>query len=289
MKMRKNFSLPMQWKIFRMKWHFRKRVGYWPNIARPRSFNEKIQHRKYYWHDELFTRLADKYAVRTYVADKVGERYLVPLIAVLDDPSEVDFDAYGENYVLKLTHDSGGVFICKNNGINRAKTMRRMRRKFKRNMGLRRNEGWYAPIKPVVMVEQLLQDEHGNIPSDYKIHVFNSGGKRHCMLQVDYDRFNGHHRSFYDTEGKLLPFSQNKKSQNQELDPPKNLAEMYDLAAKLAGDIDYVRVDMYNIDGNIYFGELTFSHAGGFGPFTPVSYDFEVGKWWEINSPYLQN
>lgn len=278
----------MKWQILRMKWRFRKRLGYWPNLENPRSFNEKIQHRKFYWFNPQCTQCADKYAVRDYVKQRVGDQYLVPLIAVHERVSDLDFDAYGSDYVIKLTHDSGGVFLCRGGSINRARVLRKLNRKIKRNMGVRRNETWYTPIKPKIMVESLLQDANGDVPKDYKIHVFNREEETRCILHVDYDRFEGHHRSFYNEKGELLRFSQNKASKFVELDKPENFELMFELAKKLAEGFDYARVDLYNLDGKIYFGEMTFAHAAGFGRFQPDSYDFEIGELWKIESPYVK-
>ena len=286
--MDKQFSLSMKWKIFLMQWRFRKRLGYWPNLENPQSFNEKIQHRKFYWHNPSFSEYADKYAVRAYVKATIGEEYLVPLIAVHHSVSELDFDAYGPNYVIKLTHDSGGVFLCKNGKINRAKVLRRLKRKFKRNMGIKRNETWYTPIKPKIIVEALLQDKSGNVPEDFKIHVFNKPGEApRCFLQVDYQRFSNKHRSLYSESGELLPFSLKVVNKFVELDQPKNLSKMFELAKKLSQGLDYSRIDLYNIEGKIYFGEMTFAHAGGFGRFTPDEYDFKIGEWWQLESPFI--
>lgn len=269
-----------------MKWRFLKRLGYWPDIETPRSFNEKIQHRKFYWFNPRFTDYADKYAVRAYVEQTIGKEYLVPLIAAHNTCDELDFDAYGSDYVIKLTHDSGGVFICRNGNINKSRVIRKLKRKIRRNMGLRRSEAWYTAIKPKIIVESLLLDKHSELPNDYKIHVFNRDDEPRCFLQVDYDRFSGHHRSMYSESGELLPFSQNKASRFIELEKPANFAKMFELAKKLTVGLDYTRVDLYNLDGEIYFGEMTFAHAAGFGRFTPDHFDFDIGSWWQLDSPF---
>ena len=205
---------------------FYKKHGYWPNIRQPKTFNEKIQYRKFFQKHVLFQTCSDKYAVR--------------------------------EYVTKLAENSGE----------------------------KRNEPWYSQIQPKVLVEQLLVAQDGKLPEDYKFHVFNSLGGQKFFLQVDYDRQTKHSRCIYDELGQVTDISLSKPSNQQPLPQIKNYTKMVELALKLAEPFDYVRVDLYNLDGHIYFGELTFAHGSGFRKFTPQKYDKEWGDLWELSASF---
>lgn len=274
------------WRLFTTSIRFYKKHGYWPNIRQPKTFNEKIQYRKFFQQHELFQICSDKFAVRDYVTSTIGDEFLVPLIAELDAPEQLDFDSYGDNFVVKANHDSGSVFLCRDGQFDAQKIIKRLNKKLAVNSGAKRNEPWYSKIQPKIMVEQLLITQAGKLPEDYKFHVFNGLAGQTFFLQVDYDRHSGHSRCIYDEQGQITDISLNKQSNQKPLPEIKNYQKMVDLALQLSLPFDYVRVDLYNLDGNIYFGELTFAHGSGFRKFTPQKYDREWGDLWHLDTHF---
>ncbi|MCU4674238.1 hypothetical protein N7931_01215 [Catenovulum sp. 2E275] len=274
-------SLYKRWRIFKTQCRFLKKHKYWPNIAHPKTFSEKIQHRKFFGNQPLYSICADKFAVREYVKTKVGEQYLVPLIDVVEQPEQLNYQQYGDQFVIKTTHDSGGVYIYRNGQFDKNNVIGRIKKSLLKDTGILRDEPWYSAIKPKIMVESLLQTSSGELPSDYKFHMFNQGDDIEFFLQVDYDRDGDHHRSIYDSAKQLINLSIKTKSKNKPLAKLDNYDEMVWVAKQLAADFDYVRVDLYNFDGKIYFGELTFAHGSGFRRFKPAHYDKEWGQLWK--------
>lgn len=273
-----------QYRLLKTKLRFLKKLGYWPNIRSPSTFNEKIQHRKFYSQDSRYSLCSDKYAVRDYVAQRIKRNILIPLLDVVDKPNQLDFKSYGNNFVVKASHDSGSVHICKDGNYDTKAITQKIDRALKIDNGIKRDEYWYSQIQPKVIVEALLRHKDGRLPEDYKFHVFTQDEHQHVVVQVDYNREQGHHRTFYTPSGEILPFEIDKKSFGTELKTPEHFNEMIQIAKQLGGEFDYVRVDLYNIDGEIYFGELTFAHGSGFRRFKPASYDKTFGDYWRIQS-----
>lgn len=269
------------WQLFKTQIRCYKKLGYWPNIRQPQTFNEKIQHRKFYDSpNPLFSVCADKFRVRQYVAEKIGEQYLIPLLDVVETPEALNLKAYGERFVVKTTHDSGGVFICQRDQVNKVSLCKKLHKHLSRDAGKRRNEYWYSAIKPKIIVEQCLTDENGRLPEDYKFHIFNKGNQKTFYLQVDYDRHEQHKRSIYDANGQLTQIGLKKPVYTKPLANIQNYSKMVELAEKLAAEFSYVRVDLYNLNGQIYFGELTFGHGSGFERFSKKEFDQQWGQLW---------
>ncbi len=278
----KPYSLKKKVRMLKTAFRCHKKLGYWPDFIDPKTYNEKIHYRKFSGEHTLFAECSDKFAVRKYVEKKVGSQYLIPLIDHVKFPEELKFEDYGENFVVKANHDSGGVYLCKNGNFDAQKIRRKLNKKLKIDNGIKRDEPWYSDIKPSIIVEGLLLHKNGDLPADFKFHVFNRPDRPKVILQVDYGRFSNHSRTFYDEFGEVLPFSQRKKNHFTPLDKPSNLSEMVEVSKKLAEDFDYVRVDLYNVEGEIFFGELTFAHSSGFGRFIPDKYDRVLGDYWPL-------
>lgn len=261
------------------------RMGYFPRLNNPRSFNEKVQYRKLYQNNPNFVICSDKYEVRDFVANRIGEEFLIPLMYVGDDITEEYLNSLNTGYVVKTTHDSGGVSIVRaGEKPNYRDIVSRTRESLKRDFGKLVHESWYSDIKPKVIIEQMLQDGNGNPPSDFKFHVFNQkDGSDLIFLAIDYDRFTDRQsRSFYNEKGELLPFGSEFKNKCKPLGNVKNLSQMFSLARELSKGFDYVRVDLYNVDGQIFFGELTFAPGSGYTLFTERKYDFDFGNHWQL-------
>lgn len=258
-------------------------VGYLPNLQAPKTFNEKIQHRKINGQSPLFSICADKYAVRQYVKETVGEQFLIPILHHSDTLSESDFKTIDCDAVVKATHDSGKVyFISPSDPSNHSQITKNINKSLTFDFGRLNDEPWYSKIPPSVIIEKKLITLSGEIPPDFKFHVFESNGITEVIIQIDFDRFINHSRTFYDTQGNKLPISNKYKNNHREFPSDVDLPKMTAIAKKLANGFGYVRVDLYNVDGAIYFGELTFAHESGYGAFSDNNVDLQWGNKWGV-------
>ena len=261
-----------------VRWMYLFEVGKFPNLAYPQTYNEKIQWLKLNDVHHDYTRMVDKYAVKEYVRERIGKKYIIPTIAVWDSFDEIDFTSLPNQFVLKTTHDSGGVAIVKDKStMNVAEIRRKIEKSLSHNYFYDSREYPYRNVKPRIIAEKYMVDESGTELKDYKIFCFNGKPK---VIQVDYDRFVEHKRNMYDTDWKRLPFTLKYPTDwNREFKRPKNLDLMLELASELSAGIPHLRVDLYNINGDIYFGELTFFHGSGHEKFTPEEWNVTLGNW----------
>ena len=268
-------------KKIRMFLKFVLRQGYIPNFINPRSFNEKIFGIKLDPSSVRFSYYADKFMVREYVKNKIGEKYLIPIIYVSDCANAELISKLRPNFILKANHDSGNVYVIKEGqSYDFEKIAKLINKSLQVDYGKLYDEPWYSCIKPKVIAEKLLVKSDGTQPEDFKFHVFNSNK---VILQVDYERFNDHSRTFYNEYGDLLPYSLKYKNKLKPLTLSKDsLNEMVCLARTLSMGFSYVRIDFYNVDGNIFFGEMTFAHESGLGRFKIKKHDFEWGRFFDI-------
>ncbi len=254
--------------------------GYIPNLKCPKTYTEKLQWRKLKDKNKLFTICADKYAVREYVKNKVGEKYLIPIYLVTENLTKEEFERLPNSFVLKTTNGSGNsaVKIIKDKSQENFEELRNFFENCKKiDVGDYTMESWYSGIPFKIMAEKLLDIK---AVDDYKIHCFNSG-KIIIEHLTERNKEKGILKSnAYDENWNKLNFTMGTELYTYEVKPPKNFSEMIRVAKKLSEDFDYVRVDLYNIDGEIYFGELTFCDAGGFGVFNPKSWDEILGSYW---------
>lgn len=263
---------------------FKKRLGYDIEFNKtPETFNQKIQFRKLYDHNPLYSICADKYRVREYVKEKIGEEYLIPLYLVTDKLTEEQWSQLNAPFVIKPNHDSGTVEIVKDkNKVNAQKVITDINRFLKIDYGKISLEKYYTDIKErKIIVEKYLKD---NI-EDFKFHVFNMENETKIFIQIDRDRFQGHKRNIYDENFNKLDFKYVQGYEFFENDIKKEvseeiLAKMKELVKKLSQGFEYVRVDLYNVDGKIYFGEMTFCPESGFGDINPVEWDYKLGSYW---------
>ena len=252
------------------------RLGKKLSLNNPRTFNEKLQWLKLHERNPVMIKLTDKYEVRKYIKEIIGEEYLVPLLGVYDKESEIDFDKLPEQFVLKCTHDSGGVFICKNkNEMDIDKTKKALSLSLKRNFFYWGREWPYKSIKPRIIIEEYLKCDN---LKDYKFMCFNGIPK--CVLVCsNRNSKTGVVKEFYDLEWNKLPFGRtgykNIKSLTKK---PNQLEKMIQLSKKLARNMPFIRVDLYEVNDKIYFGELTFFPASGLERFEPEEWDEKLGK-----------
>ena len=242
------------------------------------TLNEKIQWKKIYDKKPIYTICADKYAVRDLIKEKIGGKYLIPLLFDTNHPEKIDFDKIPLPFIIKTNHGSGqNIIIKKQKEINKKEIIKQCKKWLKTNIYYLGKEWQYKNIPPKILIEKLLLEEKRQIPKDYKFHCFN--GKVE-FIAVDTDRFGDHKRSFFDVNWKLLPFiwapNENGRSKykiKKDIKKPKNLKNMIKIAEKFSKGFDYIRVDLYSIRNRIYFGELTFHPGSGFESFFPQKYD----------------
>lgn len=261
------------------KW-FLHNVGYPLNLDDPKTYNEKLQWSKLYDATPLKGMLSDKYAVREYIADKLGEEYLIPLLGKYDSFDEIDIDALPERFVLKTNHGSGYNLIVKDKSLVDWKAAKKnFDRWLKIDFGY---SSWfqlhYSFIKPCIIAEKYM--EYKGELLDYKFACFD--GKVH-FVWVDIGRFTNHRRNIYDRNWNLMPYYQEYKSDPEaKIEKPVNFEKMIEFAEKLSEGFAHVRVDFYEVDGQIYFGELTFTSENGKGHFHPVEIDREWGDLFKL-------
>lgn len=260
----------------RQKIIYKKKLGKKLDLKNPKTFNEKLQWLKFNNRDSIHTICADKYKVRSYVADKIGEKYLVPLLFETKNVNTL----LPENlpdvpFVVKTNHQSGGVFLIeKKNEIDWTLLRTNLEKRLKTNYYNRSREWQYKNIEPRIVVEKMLLDQNGNVPSDYKLHCFNG---KVGFIQVDLNRASEHRRNIYDPEWNLLDCKYNYDIGNN-VEKPKVLEKMKQLAEVLAKDFIFSRIDFYVVENNIFFGEITFHPESGIGKFTPNSWDETFGQ-----------
>lgn len=265
-----------------LKWMFKGRFGKWPDLEAPKTFNEKLQWLKLYDRKPEYTKMVDKYEVKQYVAERIGEEYIIPTLGVWDSFDEIDFDTLPDQFVLKCTHDSGGLVICRDKSkLDKAAAKSKIEHCLKRDFYACSREWPYKDVKPRIIAEAYMEDTATGELRDYKFFCFN--GEVKCF-KIDFDRFIKHRANYYSPEGDLLPFGESAypPDVNKILPMPHSLKEMIDFAQKLSANIPFLRVDFYEVGKQIYFGELTFYPAAGFGFFTSEEWDLKLGEWIQL-------
>lgn len=266
---------------------FKKKVGYEIDFSKePKTFSEKIQFRKLYDNNSLYPICADKYRVREYVKKKIGEEYLIPLYLVTDKLTVKQWSKLPNSFVIKTNHDSGTVSIVKDkNKIDKRKIIRELNMKLKFDYGIQSMEKYYSNIPRKIIVEKFLENPGENDLKDYKFFCFD-GKIKYCQLIKN--RSTDETIDFYDKDwkkqnfiGLVNPMKPKEKNSQEIEEKPKNFETMIKIVEKLAEDFDFVRVDFYNINGKIYFGEMTFCPASGFGTFIPEEWNYKFGKYWK--------
>lgn len=248
------------------------------NLKNPQTFNEKLQWLKLYNRKPEYTTMVDKYRVRDYIKEKIGEEYLIPLVGgPWESAEEIDFDALPDQFVLKCNHDSGSVVICRD---KKTFDIEAARKKLddcvKHNFWYLGRERPYKNVKPCIIAEKYMVDESESELKDYK--VFNFDGKPE-MIQVDFGRFKNHKRNLYDTDWQYIKAAAEYPTDPEiKIDRPRQLAQMLRLAGILSKEIPFLRTDFYSIEDKLYFGELTFFHGSGFEKFEPERYEYELGE-----------
>ena len=245
------------------------------NLKKPQTFNEKLQWLKLYDRNPEYTKMVDKYEAKKYVANIIGEEYIIPTLGVYDKFEDINFATLPNQFVIKCTHDSGGLIICKDKTkLNIKEARKKINKSLKRNYFYTGREWPYKNVKPRIIIEKYMVDESKKELKDYKFFCFNGEPK---LLFVAKDRPFATKFNYYDMNFKKLPFKQHYENFNDYIEKPKGFEKMIELSKKLSKDIPHVRVDFYDINGKVYFGELTFYHFSGFEKFEPEEWDKILG------------
>lgn len=249
------------------------------NLKNPHTFNEKLQWLKIHDHNPLYTTMVDKYEVKKYVASIIGNQYIIPTIGVWDSFNEIDFDSLPEQFVLKCTHDSGGLVICKDKSKLDMKAARaRIEKSMHNNFYYWGREWPYKNVRPRIIAEKYIEDHISAELTDYKLMIFN--GELKCSF-VCTRRYTGEglRVTFYDSDWNVMPFERYYPKEQKPMPKPTSYKKMIKLAEKLSEGIPFVRIDFYEILGQPYFGEITFFPGNGMEKFSPEDYDLTLGEW----------
>lgn len=250
------------------------------DFQNPQTYSEKLQWLKLYNRDPFYNILVDKYRVKEYVSNKIGGQYVIPLLGHWEHFDEIDFDKLPEQFVLKTNHDCGGVVVCKDKKhFNEDAAKKLLESHLKTNYFWKHREWPYKDVKPCIFAEKYMVDESGYELKDYKWFCFD-GEPKALFIAQDRDNPNEDTKfDFYDMDFKHLPFTNGHPSANIDRKRPAGFEEMKMLASNLSEGFPHVRVDFYNINGKIYFGEMTFFHWSGFVKFEPKEWDYTFGSW----------
>ena len=262
---------------------FKERMGYDLDLDNPKTYSEKLQWLKLYYHDPLYTTLVDKYAVKQYVEEKIGIEYLIPTLGVWNRFKDIDFNALPNQFVLKCTHDSGGLVICKDKlRFNIEKARETINGCLNHNFYYSGFEWPYKDVKPRIIAEQYMEDTKTKELRDYKFFCFD-GIVKFLFIATDRQNREEPYFDFFDADFNYLDMRQGHPNAPILPEKPQCFEEMKRLAAILSKDIPQVRVDFYEVDGKVYFGEMTFFHHGGWTKFDPEEWDVIFGN--EIKLP----
>lgn len=260
---------------------FRLRMGYKLNLDNPKTFSEKLQWLKLYNRKPEYTQMVDKYEVKKYVANIIGNEYIIPTLGVWDRFDDIDLDKLPNQFVLKTTHGGGnnGVVICRDKSkLDKDAARKRLNKSLRMSIYDLLKEWPYKDVKRRIIAEEYLECIGNTDLVDYKFYCFN-GQPLYCQVikdrnskeTIDFFDQEWNHQVFYGLNPKAIQSS-------YPIDRPINYDKMVEVASKLSHNIPFARVDLYNIEGKIYFGEITFFPASGFGVFTPSEWDRKLGN-----------
>ena len=249
------------------------------NLESPKAYTEKLQWLKLFDHREIYSTMVDKYAVKEYVKEKIGEEYLVPLLGVWDRTEDIDFSKLPEKFVLKTTHDSGGIVVCKDKSKLDTEKAKKKLEGFRTRNYYGQNRAWpYKNVPHRIIAEKYMEDSEYKEHRDYKFFTFGGEPK---VLYIAQGRGTGKETvaDFFDMEYNHLPFTIDHNMAKVPPKKPENFLLMQQLARILAKGTPQLRVDFYEVDGKVYFGEMTFFHCSGMEAFHPEEWDYTFGSW----------
>lgn len=265
---------------------FRLKMGCRLDLDNPQTFNEKLQWLKLYYRKREYTQMVDKLAVKEYVAKIIGEEYIIPTLGVWDRFENIDFDKLPNQFVLKTTHGGGssGVVICKDKShFNMQAARQKLNKSMQQSIYNSLKEWPYKNVPRRIIAEKYMHDRvskdnpNGDL-IDYKFYCFN-GEVKSCMIATERFSSTGVCFDYFDQDFNHYPFMQGGPNSKKSIEKPELFDEMCDVASKLSTGLPHVRVDLYCVEGQVYFGELTFFDSSGFAEFIPVEWDYTFGSW----------
>lgn len=259
---------------------------YWPNLKHPKTYNEKLQWLKLHDHRPEYTTMVDKITSKYYVANIIGEQYIIPTLKVYKSVDEINLDELPEKFVLKTNHSGSntGVIICKDKSMFDLDSAKKaLQKSLETDMYPSTREWPYKNIKPQVFVEQFMENNQVGDLMDYKFFCFDGVVR---ALFIGSERESGDVKfDYYDADFNHLDLVQEHPMSGKVMPKPTNFNEMKEIAAKLSKGLPHARIDLYDVEGKIYFGEITFYHHGGIMPFHPKKWDYEFGSWIKLPEP----
>ena len=268
-----------------LKLKYRANFGKKLNLKDPQTYNEKLHWLKLYDRNPEYTTMVDKYEAKKYVSERVGEEYIIPTLGVWDSVNDIDFDSLPDRFVLKCTHDSGGLVICRDKSqVNVEKAKKKLDKALKSNFYYLFREWPYKNVKPRIIAEEYMEDDSTGELRDYKFFCFDGVAK---ALFIATERQKAEEEvkfDFYNMNFEHLDFRQGHPNSKDEIKKPETFDKMKELAEALSQKIPQVRVDFYEVNGKTYFGELTFFHHAGLMPFDPEEWDYTFGNWIKLPS-----
>lgn len=273
---------------FLLKQLYKNEIGRKLNLKNPQTFNEKLQWLKLNDRKSEYTDMVDKYSVKQIVAEKIGEQYVIPTLGIWDKFEDIEFNRLPDKFVLKCTHDSGGLVICKDKSkLDVEKARRKIKKSLKRNYFWMGREWPYKNVKPRIIAEELIENSKAQGEGKdslivYKIMTFN--GEPKIIQVIQGDKTQEETIDYFDTSWNLLDIKQNFPNSQKHLSKPENLSDMIEFARKLSKGHKFLRVDFYDTGDKVYFSEFTFYSDCGTARFHPESWDYELGKWIDLGN-----
>jgi hypothetical protein len=247
------------------------------NLRNPQSFNEKLQWLKLYDRNPIYTTMVDKFEAKQYVANLIGDEYIIPTIGVWNRFEEIDFSELPTQFVLKCTHDSGSIVIVKDReSFEPLSEKNKISECLKRNYFYASREWPYKNVRPRIIAEKYLEETDGQL-IDYKIMCFN-GFANCCFACTDRNIASEFGITVFDREWNIIPFGRPRHPTKRNIDKPQNYEKMLQMAEKLSAGIPFVRIDFYECNGRLYFGEFTFYPSRGLAKFVPEEWDERLGE-----------
>lgn len=270
---------PMSDELY-LKFRYWLELDEWPDLEKPKKFTEKIQYLKLHEQSGLRKKVANRTEVRSYVEEQVGSRYLIPIIGIYDELTTEIWDLLPDQFVLKANHGSAMIKIVFDKTQEDYSKIYELTESWKNfNYAQFGREKVYEGTPRTIVAEELLLDSNQTIPADYKFFCFNG---RVEIIQVDIDRFNNQKRKLLDRNFQEIDGTILHPKYEEKLEPPENLDEALEVVEKLSADFNFIRVDLYLLENQIYFGELTNYPGNGFQPFQPESMEYKVGALLEL-------
>lgn len=266
-----------------LKIKYRQRMGVKLNLKKPQTFSEKLQWLKLYDRNPDYSKMVDKYEVKKYVSEVIGNEFVIPNLGVWDSFDDIDFDGLPDQFVLKCTHDSGGLVICRDkSSIDHKNARNKIQKSFSRQYFWHGREWPYKSIKPRIIAEKYMEDENAQELVDYKFYCFN-GTPRFLYVSQGLENHSTARISYVSLEWENMPFIRPDYKPFDELPlKPRNFDLMIKIATELSANIPFLRVDLYEVNGKVYFGELTFFPGIGMNKFEPEEWDRRIGEWLEL-------